>query len=148
MNLDSFVSKSNVFADVAELQEFSDKHDESQGRQKKFSVDSSLLEQTVPPLKKSRKNKKKQKQKKHTKSASLSPLTNPCSPPAWWPPPLSCGCDDGIKCSAVSWWTQLNVAAVMSPVGFPSTGFAGATGVEGVAVGSLRFSIEVLQVPH
>lgn len=113
-----------------ELQEFSDEQDESRRRQKKLFVKSSLLEQTVPHLKKHKKTKTKTKET-YKKSVSLSLLTNPCSPPAWWPPPLSCGCDDGIKCSAVSRWTQLNVAAVMSPVRFTSTRFSKAMGVRG-----------------
>lgn len=88
---------------MAEFQWFPTEQDESQRRAEKLFVMSPLFEQAVPPS-------KKPKTKETLKNLSL--LTNPCSPPAWWPPPLSCGCDDGIKCSAVSRWTQLNVAAV------------------------------------
>lgn len=79
------------------------------GRQEKLFAISSLFKQTVPPLKK--------------KAETKVRLTNPCSPPARWPPPPSCGCNDGIKCSAVSQWTQLNVAAVMSSRRFPFSRF-------------------------
>lgn len=82
-------------------------------RQEKLSVISSPFEQT------------KQKAEKKTKeSVEKARLTNPCSPPASWPPPPSCGCDDAIKCSAVSRWTQLNVAVVMMSFRlFPFTRF-------------------------
>lgn len=61
VNLDSFVSK-----------EFSDEQDESRRRQKKLFVKSSLLDQTVPPLKKSTK-KQKTKTKETYKKARPSP---------------------------------------------------------------------------